>query len=88
MKFNMKKYFPVTALGLSLLLSGCADSFLEKSPSDYITSRRFAGSGKMELQHLNGTSLRYIFHHLCYEFRRDGEVMMTSDRKPLTLLRT
>ena len=34
MKFNMKKYFPVTALGLSLLLSGCADSFLEKSPSD------------------------------------------------------
>lgn len=38
MKFNMKKYFPVTALGLSLLLSGCADSFLEKSPSDYITS--------------------------------------------------
>ena len=38
MKFNIKIYIPVTTLGLSLLLSGCGDSFLEKSPSDYITS--------------------------------------------------
>lgn len=32
MKFNIKIYIPVTTLGLSLLLSGCGDSFLEKSP--------------------------------------------------------
>lgn len=38
MKFNIKIYIPVITLGLSLLLSGCGDSFLEKSPSDYITS--------------------------------------------------
>ncbi|MCS3057432.1 hypothetical protein NXV78_25835 [Bacteroides cellulosilyticus] len=48
MKFNIKIYIPVITLGLSLLLSGCGDSFLEKSPSDYIT-RRFTGSSEMEL---------------------------------------
>lgn len=57
MKFNMKKYFPVTALGLSLLLSGCADSFLEKSPSDYITSGDLQEVAKWNSNILMGQAL-------------------------------
>ena len=57
MKFNMKKYFPVTALGLSLLLSGCADSFLEKSPSDYIPSGDLQEVAKWNSNILMGQAL-------------------------------
>lgn len=68
MKFNIKIYIPVTTLGLSLLLSGCGDSFLEKSPSDYITSGDLQEVAKWNSNIFFG----YIFHYICYEFRWYG----------------
>ena len=57
MKFNIKIYIPVTTLGLSLLLSGCGDSFLEKSPSDYITSGDLQEVAKWNSNILMGQAL-------------------------------
>ena len=72
MKFNMKKIFSGNGFRIITLAEWLCRFFLRKESFRLHYIRRFAGSGKMELQHLNGTSLRYIFHHLCYEFRRDG----------------
>lgn len=37
MKRNISKFIPLFALSLSVLVSGCSDSFLEKEPTDYIS---------------------------------------------------
>ena len=55
MKLN--KYIPVAALSLMLLNSGCSDSFLEKSPSDYITSGDLEEVAKWNTNILMGQAL-------------------------------
>lgn len=57
MKFNIKNYIPVTALSLMLLLGSCSDSFLEKKPSDYITSEDLQEVAKWNPNILMGQAL-------------------------------
>lgn len=52
-----KKYIPITILGLSLAFSGCKDSFLDKSPSDYITSNQIKEVAKWNSDILLGQAL-------------------------------
>lgn len=57
MELNMKNYILAAIGGVSLLLGSCSDSFLEKSPSDYITSGDLQEVAKWNSNILMGQAL-------------------------------
>ncbi len=57
MKYNLHKLIPVTAFGLLTLLSSCGDSFLEKEPTDYISSGQLQDVAKWNTNIMMGQAL-------------------------------
>ena len=57
MKMKIQKHISILSIGLILLSSGCKDSFLEKSPTDYITSDDLEEVAKWNTNILMGQAL-------------------------------
>lgn len=57
MKYSWNKFIPATTFGLTLLFSGCNDSFLDKSPSNYISGTQIQEVAKWNSNILLGQAL-------------------------------